>query len=97
MSIDVKLTAEAIKKLREDYYVVSEKRYISRTLTLPQMYRKYGDMYSVEQINEALGVYDLASEPSNYAHYDVASANFRREWNEVCRRLNPKAEAWRNK
>ena len=97
MSIDTKLTPYAIKRLREDYYVVSEKRYISRTLTLQQMYRKWGDMFSEAQIKEALGIYDLSKEPSNYAHYDVASAQFRREWNEVCRRLNPKAEAWRNK
>lgn len=74
------------KQINEDYY--------ERRMTLDRVLFKYR-RYDPEAVKRELGIYDLDKEPVNYAHYDVASANFRREWNDVCRRLNPKA--WRRR
>jgi len=74
------------KQMNEDYY--------ERRMTLDRVLFKYR-RYDPEAVKRELGIYDLGKEPINYAHYDVASAEFRREWNDVCRRLNPKA--WRRR
>ena len=88
MSADVLPIEKLHKQINEDYY--------ERHMSLKRILFKYR-RYDSEAVKRELGIYDLGKEPVNYAHYDVASADFRREWNDVCRRLNPKAEAWRNK
>lgn len=73
-------------QINTDYYQLHK--------TLKQVYAKW-HMYSEEEIRDTLGIYDLSKEPGPRNGYEAFPADLRKEWDEVCRRINPKA--WRKR
>jgi len=70
------------KQINDDYYKYHK--------SLKEVLRKY-DRYPEEEIFRVLGIYDLSKEPimSNATRW--FTAEMRKEWNDTCRRINPKA------
>lgn len=76
-------------RIKDDYYRFK--------MTLQEVLDKW-DMYDPEEVKRVLGVYDLQKEPrAGKATRNWFNVALKEEWEAVCRRLNPKAEAWRRR
>lgn len=70
-------------QIKDDYY-----RYHH---TLDEVLFKYR-RYPEEEVKRILWIYDLSKEPTPKHGYRWIPEQFRKEWDETCRRINP--EAW---
>ena len=73
-------------QINTDYYQLHK--------TLKEVYAKWY-RYDEAEIRKVLGIYDLSKEPGPRNGYEAFPAELRKEWDEVCRRINPKA--WRKR
>lgn len=76
------------RQMNDDYYKFN--------MTLNEVRIKYR-RYTEEEIKKVLGVYDLKTEPIPAKAEQLMPQYLRREWNEICRLLNPNAWKGRTK
>lgn len=83
MTADIKYVQDQIKK---EYY--------TNHRSLKWVLEKYS-RYDKEEVLKVLGIYDLEKQPVQGYVYNWFTASVRKEWDDICRKLNPKAWAGR--